>query len=100
MKGRTEKLITRVALKKLRNVMVRNLGKVQLPIDQAAIVAKLIMEGKKLEQIEIAENLRITLEEEGDLKRVVELPYGYVIINKKPAITKEFVEFLKEGWEF
>ena len=99
MRGRTSKFITSIAMKKLRNIAVRNLGKVQLPIDQAAIAAKLIKDGMNLEQIEMVEGLTITLEEDKDFKRVVELPYGYVILNGKPAITPEFVEFLKEGLE-
>ena len=99
MRGRTGKFITSPALKRRGKFRIRNLGKVQLPIDQAAIVAKLIMRGKKLDEIEILPKLRLTLEECEGMKRIVELPYGYVSIKGKPVITADFMKILNEGWE-
>ncbi len=97
--GRTRKMVTAQALSCLRNVVVRNLGRVHFPIDQAAIIAKLVAEGRKLDEIEVREGMDIVLEESRGFKRVVHLPYGYVVINDRVQLADGFTEFLKKGWE-
>ncbi len=100
MKGRTTEYISKVAENKCTNVIFRNLGKTQLPIDQAAIAAKRIAEGKKLPEIEIVNGVEVILEEqkEGEYRHTVFLPYGYVREKGKIAFAPGFVEYLKKGW--
>lgn len=84
--GKTRELIT----KKAKNAKVRNLGKIQLTIDSAALVAKLIYLGMKLEDIEITSEVEIRL---NDVESI-HLPYGYVILNGKPIITPGLIDYL------
>jgi ribosome biogenesis SPOUT family RNA methylase Rps3 len=86
-RGRTFKYIT----SKLPNCKARNLGKKQFSIDGAIYVAKLINEGKKLEEIPIMENLVIKVDEFHEII----LPYVYPLVNNKPLISDELIEYLK-----
>ena len=96
--GRTEKLVSEVARERC-SAIFRNLGKVQLPIDQAALVARLIMNGKRFEEIEIQNGVEIILEERKDYIHSIQLPYGYVRIGGKIKFAPGFVEFIKkQGW--
>ena len=85
--GRTFKYIT----SKLPHCKARNLGKKQFSIDSAIYVAKLISEGKKLEEIPIMENLIIKVD---DFHEII-LPYVYPLVNNKPLISDELIEYLK-----
>jgi len=58
-RGRTKKFIT----SRMKDVKVRHIGKPQYSIDGASIVAKLIADGKRLEEIEYEENPTIRLDE-------------------------------------
>jgi len=86
-RGRTFKYIT----SKLPNCKARNLGKKQFSIDGAIYVAKLINEGKKLEEIPTMENLVINVDEFHEII----LPYVYPLVNNKPLISDELIEYLK-----
>jgi ribosome biogenesis SPOUT family RNA methylase Rps3 len=86
-KGRTSELITA----KAKGAKIRNLGEKQLTIDTAALVAKLIYLGAKLEDIEIAQRLEVVHNEN---ERTV-LPYGYVVIEDKVIITPGLIDYLK-----
>jgi ribosome biogenesis SPOUT family RNA methylase Rps3 len=86
-RGRTFKYIT----SKLPNCKARNLGKKQFSIDGAIYVAKLINEGKKLEEIPTMENLVIKVDEFHEII----LPYVYPLVNNKPLISDELIEYLK-----
>ena len=86
-RGRTFKYIT----SKLPNCKARNLGKKQFSIDGAIYIAKLINEGKKLEEIPIMENLVIKVDEFHEII----LPYVYPLVNNKPLISDELIEYLK-----
>lgn len=86
-KGRTSKLITA----KARGAKVRNLGKHQLTIDSAALVARLIHLGVALEDVEITRQLEVVHSEN---ERTV-LPYGYVVIKNKAIITPGLIDYLK-----
>jgi Uncharacterized conserved protein len=85
--GRTYKYIT----SKLPNCISRNLGKKQFSIDGAIYVAKLISEGKKLEDIPIVENVTIKVDEFHEII----LPYAYPLVNNKLLIYEELVNYLK-----
>jgi ribosome biogenesis SPOUT family RNA methylase Rps3 len=78
-KGRTEELISA----KLTDAVIRNLGEVQLTIDSAALVAKLIQKGMKIRDIEITREVELRLSE---MESVV-LPYGYVVIDRELILT-------------
>jgi ribosome biogenesis SPOUT family RNA methylase Rps3 len=86
-RGRTFKYIT----SKLPNCKARNLGKKQFSIDGAIYIAKLINEGKKMEEIPIMENLVIKVDEFHEII----LPYVYPLVNNKPLISDELIEYLK-----
>lgn len=77
---------------KLKNATARNLGKAQMSTDTAVYVVKQIVEGKKLSDIAFQDEIEIEL---GKNESTI-LPYHYVIINKKPLISKELVNYLKK----
>lgn len=91
-RGRTYKYITSKAKKFLKNYVVRNLGEIQLSIDTACLVAKLVSLGMELKDIEITREVEIFL---NDVESVV-LPYGYVVVNGKIIITPGLIDYLKK----
>ena len=74
------------------NVETRNLGKEQMPTDNAVYAAKLIAEGKRFEDIKFIDTIEIDIQK----GLSVELPFRYVNINGKPLISEKLVEFLKK----
>jgi ribosome biogenesis SPOUT family RNA methylase Rps3 len=84
-RGRTAKYITRGL-----EYRGRHLGRVQLSIDSAALVAKLIYLGERLENIEITREVEVRLSDE---ERVI-LPYGYVVHSGRVMLTPGMVEYL------
>lgn len=87
--GRTSELITA----KAKEAKVRNLGKRQLTIDTAALVAKLIYLGAELEGIEITQQLEVVRNEN---ERTI-LPYGYVVVENKAIITPGLIDYLNRS---
>lgn len=85
-KGRTGELITEKAPK----AKVKNLGEKQLTIDQAALVAKLVSMGTRLDQIDITESVEVAV---NDIESIV-LPYGYVITEGKVLLTPGLRDYL------
>lgn len=70
----------------------RNLGEEQMSTDTAVLVTAMIIEGNPLEKINFADELEIkTAEGES-----VQLPYRYVIIEKKPILPDGLMEYLQE----
>lgn len=90
-KGRTGELITDTA----PLAKVRHLGEKQLPIDQAALAAKLVSMGSLLEDIDITEAVEIMI---NDIESV-ELPYGYVVMDGKVLLTPGLVDYLSKDSE-
>lgn len=86
-KGRTKKLVTA----KCPNAAVRSLGKDQFSIDGAVYVAKLVSEGKRLEEIPVMKGLTIKLNEYAEIF----LPYAYPLKNNEPVIHKSLIEYLR-----
>jgi ribosome biogenesis SPOUT family RNA methylase Rps3 len=86
-RGRTFKYIT----SKLKNVRARNIGKHQFSIDGAIFVAKMIAEGKKLEEIPYVKKISIQV----DPFHEIILPFAYPLVNGKPLIYDKLVEYLK-----
>lgn len=85
---RTKELLT----SKMPNAETRNLGKEQMPTDNAVYAAKLIADGKKFEDIEFIDNIEIDIEK----GLSVQLPFRYVKLNGKPFISEKLIEFLKK----
>ncbi len=83
-KGLTKKLITADS-----DFETRNIGKIQLTIDGAVFIAKAIMLGLKLKDIEIACEIEIVQ----DSIHSTIIPYGYPIINDNPVITPGFIKY-------
>ncbi|MFH1066084.1 MAG: SAM-dependent methyltransferase [Nanoarchaeota archaeon] len=85
---RTKELLTC----RMKNVETRNLGKEQMPTDNAVYAAKLIAEGKRFEDIKFIDTIEI------DVRKglSVELPFRYISINGKPLVSEKLVEFLKK----
>lgn len=90
-KARTKVLLT----SRMKNSQARNLGDKQFPTDNAVLVVKKIIDGKKLEEIKFADNIELDIKEgEG-----VVMPYRYVFENG-PVIFEELVEFIKKSGRF
>ncbi|KUO43178.1 MAG: hypothetical protein APU95_03440 [Hadesarchaea archaeon YNP_N21] len=84
---RTSKLLTKF----LPGAKARNIGKFQLSIDGAVYVAKEILGGRRLEEIPMIFGLEI----EASRKHSVYLPYAYPLVDGKPLISCELVNYLK-----
>ncbi len=89
--GRTKKYLT----SKLKNVKVRNLTDKQMSTDTAVLVTKLVVDGKKLNEIEFIDSPRIILKR-GLFCEEINLPYRYVIKNDKPIISSSLIKYLRE----
>ncbi|MBU2638160.1 MAG: hypothetical protein KJ955_04255 [Nanoarchaeota archaeon] len=85
---RTKELLTG----KMPEAETRNLGKEQMPTDNAVYAAKLIAEGKPFEEIEFIDNIEINIQK----GLSVQLPFRYVKVNGKPLVSEKLVEFLKK----
>ena len=83
---RTQKLI------KSLKCQTRNLGNKQMSTDTAVLAAKMILNGKKLEQIEFADIITIPIRE----KEEVILPFRYIIKDGKLMLAPGIVKMLKE----
>lgn len=83
---------TKELASKMPDIEARNLGKEQMPTDNAVYCAKLISEGKRFEDIEFIDNIEIEMQE----GLSVQLPFRYVKVNGKPLISERLVEFLKK----
>ena len=86
-RGRTREFIT----SRMEGVKVRHIGKPQYSIDGASIVAKLIADGKRLEEIEYEENPTIKLDEFSEIT----LHYAVPKLNGKLLLTPGLLELQK-----
>ena len=71
---------------------MRNLGSEQLSTDTAVLVTKMILDGKKLSEIEFKDTIELELKDGEDII----LPYRYVIKNGKPVLPKGLFEMLRD----
>lgn len=75
----------------------RNLGPVQMSTDTAVRVATMVCEGKRLSEIEYADEISIELAE----GEAVDLPYRYVVgLDGNPILPSGLVEYLKKKRSF
>ncbi len=73
------------------NCEVRNLGKEQMSTDTAVLVTHMILNGKKLQDIEFKDEIELEIKE----GESVILPYRYIIKDGKPVLPKGLFEMLK-----
>lgn len=78
--------------KKMKGVVVRNLGRAQMSTDTAVFVVKQILGGKRLEELRFQDGLEIVT---GNGESVI-LPYKYILIGGKPWISNKLMEYLKK----
>lgn len=88
MQGRTTKDLP------LPGIPRRNLGKEQMSTDTAVYVAKQLLEGKKLSDIEFQDDIEIEIDEGESMI----LPFRYVLIDGKPMLPDGLVEHLRKGF--
>jgi len=83
--------------KKLLDLKIekRNLTKKQMSTDTAVLAAKLVLDGKKLNELEFKDTLSIEIKK-GKFTETIELPYRYIVLNNKPVISKELIAYLKK----
>ncbi|ASJ02119.1 hypothetical protein A3L09_01960 [Thermococcus profundus] len=86
-RGRTREFIT----SKMEGVKVRHIGKPQYSIDGASIVAKLIANGKRLDEIEYEENPTIRLDEFSEIT----LHYAVPKLDGKLLLTPGLIDLQK-----
>ncbi|AIU69117.1 hypothetical protein TEU_01505 [Thermococcus eurythermalis] len=86
-RGRTREFIT----SKMEGVKVRHIGKPQFSIDGASIVARLIADGKRLEEIEYELNPTIKLDEFSEIT----LHYAVPKLDGKLLLTPGLIELQK-----
>lgn len=89
---RTEKELTQF----IKNAKSYNIGKKQMSTDNAVAVVKEIVNGKKLKELKFKDKLEIRINK---VESVI-LPYRYLIINNKPFISKELIDFIKKKKSF
>lgn len=85
--GKTGKLLT-----DRLGCQARNLGKIQLSIDSAVVVCRLIALGMKLEKIKLSAELEI----QHDDGHSTILPYGYPVLDGKVVFTPGLKEYLRK----
>lgn len=74
----------------------RNLGEKQMSTDTAVFVTKKVLEGRKLKDFHFVDQLEIEVQE----GESVELPYRYVVEDKKVILSDKLVEHIrKHGFE-
>jgi len=71
---------------------IRNIGKDQFSTDNAVFVVKEILNGKSLKNITFQEGVEIKI---NDIESTI-LPFKYPLVNGKPNISPELIEYLKK----
>ncbi|HLF54342.1 MAG TPA: SAM-dependent methyltransferase [Candidatus Nanoarchaeia archaeon] len=69
-----------------------NLGKDQMSTDTAVIVTKMIIDGKKLSELEFAQGIEVEINE----NESVYLPYKYLIVDDKVLLAPGLINMLKK----
>jgi len=90
-RGRTDELLT----KKMKGIKTRNLGKKQMSTDTAVYVAKLISDGKKLEDLPFKDKPSIMLKA-GKYNEEIQLPYRYLVEKGEIVVSKKLLKHLQE----
>ncbi|MDP2749323.1 MAG: SAM-dependent methyltransferase [Nanoarchaeota archaeon] len=80
----------------VKNAERRNIGKEQFPTDNAVFVCKSICDGTPMEKMEFQNELKLEIKD----GESVEMPFKYVLVNKKPLISEELLKHIKKGKSF
>lgn len=89
--GRTKKLLTFYT----PGALVRNIGEWQFSIDGAVYVAKMVINGRRLEDIRVRRRLRIKVgSTETFYQHYIVLPYAYPINDGKPVVNPKLIKYL------
>ncbi len=75
----------------LKEAAVRNIGKKQMSTDNAALVVQEIINGKNLGSLAFQDGIEIAINKVESIR----LPYLYRIIKRRPFISKELINYLK-----
>lgn len=94
-KKRTDSIIRSLKGKKIK-FEERNLGKEQMPTDNAVYAAKRILDGGKLSDLKFADELEIQINE----NESVILPFRYVVDDNNVVISERLVNYLRKMKEF
>jgi len=78
-----------------KEVLARNIGEGQFSIDGAAAVAYMVSKGMKVEDIKVIKGLKLKLARIMGMELEEELPYWYPLVDGKPFISDELIEYLK-----
>lgn len=78
------------------NALIRNIGKEQMSTDNAVFVVHEIAHGTPIEKIPFQEGVEIEI---NDVESI-QLPYKYAVVNGKPLMSEELVEYLKKKETF
>lgn len=76
----------------MKTAEARNIGKSQFSTDNAVYVAKKILEGTRLENIQFQDGLEIDID---DIESTI-LPYKYAVVDGQPLISPELIEYIKK----
>jgi ribosome biogenesis SPOUT family RNA methylase Rps3 len=93
---RTAPELTSKLLKVNSQIIIRNLGKKQMSTDNAVYVVKQIVQGKTLSQLQFQDTLEIKMSQRSRIQDSIILPYYYCLVNSKPLISSELVQYLKK----
>lgn len=89
--GRTRKMLSSHA----HGAILRNIGKWQFSIDGAVYVAQMILDGRRLEDVEVKRGLKIKIRlNEQFYQHHIILPYAYPLRNGRPVINPKLVKYL------
>jgi len=80
----------------LKNIPRFNLGKKQMPTDNAVYVTKQIYDGIPLKQLKFQNNLEIRINK---IESII-LPFKYVLAGNKPLISRQVLNYLKRKRTF
>ncbi len=69
----------------------RNIGQKQMSTDNAVAVVQEIVKGKKFEELPFQDGIEIDLKEGESIL----FPYGYLLVQGKPLVSAELIEYLK-----
>jgi len=70
----------------------RNIGKEQFPTDNAVAVCKRIIDGTPMDRLEFMENISIGIAP----GEAIDFPFKYLVVNGKPLISEELINYLKK----
>ena len=87
-KKRTSELIN--SFKKIKTF---NIGKKQIPTDNAVYVVSRIIKGESLKKIKFQDGIEIKINK---IESTI-LPYRYALIENKPLLSRELIKYLKKN---